>query len=941
MVKVTLSNGKILWFPETMSDDEIRKRVAEEEKPKTDLLRAAKHGLWQGIGEIPAMAGGTVGFIEDIIPGKQQGIEDVEQSLKNTAQSWKDIGGEEQPDTFAEKVVSGLAAAPGSLLSMAAPVGLAAAAIPAEAGIGAAMASGALGFGAYSALRAGGEGLPASLGEGLRGAAEGAAFGGIGGLAGRYGGKEAAAIMRQVRRAVGPDEAEALLKAAAKAAESKSLQRRLIHAAGGGGVVAASGLSRGENLEDALASGAAMGLLGLKSGAYRPKDVIGGERLIKVEREAEKMAEELRKKREEEGVVEPPVEAATDTIIPPLEAAPVETKQGTLLGFEQYKPMRVTPEKLMRKEADKFLENEPLREKPTSSQERILEWAARDPKDFVLGVRRDMMSVEGRKVDTEYNPKTGKIDYKEGNEDAALVAAQDIMRAVDARQKVIDERLANAKSSGDSELIKRLQEESEGLNTQMDGIMMEIFGIKSRASSAMRMSWLPESMKGVAAAKKFVKTNKELTARVRKVQRDSRNDPKIIADLSKALTDPSLYGSVYEVWINGLLSGIPTQVVNNVSNAAKQALSVLENSAAIAIDAARARASGVPRTQYKSELYGEIMGRKMGHEVGKKAFLASLRAETERITYDEPFLRNVSGPMDYTKHAIQGKMGAFVRLPSRLLSAFDMYFKGMAGMRAGYTEAMRIARETNPTGDIKVWSDSANEIMQNLDPKTQIGKRILKAQTRAAEEHTFTESPAMGSAPYQIMKMREVGVGNVKPLAYVLPFVNVPWNIIRAAVRRSPLGFFEWKNIRNTMKDAAENYDRATQAFSKGKIDEAQLAKFKFASDEATRAYNKSSAEMFIGNAVFLGIMGLAKAGAVTGGGPSDPNEKRNLLDTGWKPYAFKVGDQYISLARIEPLGTVLGMAADAVEASKEDFNSEEFYGKIWSGIKDNLAKRI
>jgi len=49
----------------------------------------------------------------------------------------------------------------------------------------------------------------------------------------------------------------------------------------------------------------------------------------------------------------------------------------------------------------------------------------------------------------------------------------------------------------------------------------------------------------------------------------------------------------------------------------------------------------------------------------------------------------------------------------------------------------------------------------------------------------------------------------------------------------------------------------------------------------------------------FAAMGGMVSMGMITGGGPREFNERRNLEATGWQPYSLKVGDAYISYARI------------------------------------------
>ena len=57
-----------------------------------------------------------------------------------------------------------------------------------------------------------------------------------------------------------------------------------------------------------------------------------------------------------------------------------------------------------------------------------------------------------------------------------------------------------------------------------------------------------------------------------------------------------------------------------------------------------------------------------------------------------------------------------------------------------------------------------------------------------------------------------------------------------------------------------------------------------------------------------------AKSGYITGGGPSDPRLRANLVRQGWQPYSIKIGNTYVSFKRMEPFSTVIGLAADLTD---------------------------
>jgi hypothetical protein len=100
--------------------------------------------------------------------------------------------------------------------------------------------------------------------------------------------------------------------------------------------------------------------------------------------------------------------------------------------------------------------------------------------------------------------------------------------------------------------------------------------------------------------------------------------------------------------------------------------------------------------------------------------------------------------------------------------------------------------------------------------------------------------------------------------------------------------------------------------------------------------YYRELTGTLMGTAVWGGLVGMANAGVITGGGPTNYAERQNLIARGWRPYSIKIADAYIPLQRIEPLGTVLGMAGDAVEFGSSDDKTS----KAIAIVKDNMTDK-
>ena len=67
--------------------------------------------------------------------------------------------------------------------------------------------------------------------------------------------------------------------------------------------------------------------------------------------------------------------------------------------------------------------------------------------------------------------------------------------------------------------------------------------------------------------------------------------------------------------------------------------------------------------------------------------------------------------------------------------------------------------------------------------------------------------------------------------------------------------------------------------------------------------------------------------GNVSGAGNPDAGKRRVQQAAGWQPYSVKVGDTWYNYQRLQPLGTLMGLAADAAEVW--DHATEEEADKI------------
>ncbi|MHC4363067.1 MAG: hypothetical protein ACYSTZ_09580, partial [Planctomycetota bacterium] len=277
------------------------------------LLDSLKRGWWSGWAEPYELLEGGAGLLESLIPGDRPDdpLERVQRWASEHVQGMQYEGGEGRSEGLLEKIAEGLGAAPGTLASMAPFMwagGGAVGGARAAATLGGRIAGPALGFGVHSLVRHGDEGLPTAIGHGLKGAAEGAVFGGLGAWAGGKAVPPAAKMLLDKRQAMLAHGGERqLMKArvykdlaeeAGLNTLGRQLQRRGLHGASVGGFIGGMTAAHGGDLEESVAAGTTMGLLGLLSRGKYHEPKWGTERqLADIRPEALKHAERIEAER--------------------------------------------------------------------------------------------------------------------------------------------------------------------------------------------------------------------------------------------------------------------------------------------------------------------------------------------------------------------------------------------------------------------------------------------------------------------------------------------------------------------------------------------------------------------------------------------------------------------------------------------------------------------
>jgi hypothetical protein len=349
------------------------------------------------------------------------------------------------------------------------------------------------------------------------------------------------------------------------------------------------------------------------------------------------------------------------------------------------------------------------------------------------------------------------------------------------------------------------------------------------------------------------------------------NDDQLNRFVRKSL-EATNWDKFREAWMSSMLSGPTTHAVNAGSNALTtayaQGLESLATGAYSTIANAVRRITASPTTPVSfAETVGRIRGMGRGLIAGAEAFKNNfLKGETFGIEL----------PIEYRRHAIGGLKGKIIRAPLGLLESSDSFFKAL-----NYTselEGLAVRDGIKKGFKGKELSAYVKETVTNPPDG------LVNSAMGVAEKNTFTNKLG-GDWLTESGKWIMAGRNNNyfgKPLQLVIPFVKTPTNIIKYALERTPL---------------ALTFSDVRQAIKAGGI-----------------ARDQAIARIALGSSIGFYVMNQVEDGKITGALSSDRNKRNTQRAAGIQPYSFKVGDNYYSYQRLEPLGSIIGLSADYKE---------------------------
>lgn len=402
----------------------------------------------------------------------------------------------------------------------------------------------------------------------------------------------------------------------------------------------------------------------------------------------------------------------------------------------------------------------------------------------------------------------------------------------------------------------------------------DLAGLERASGNPEGVRWTPEPMTGrqlkaiSTAIENFGGTQNLADLATVIAEADKVNGVGAVLRTARAAQRATVLDMILAAWKAALLSGLKTHVVNVTSNLLTSGLRIPQQFIAGLVGKMHGGAHvylGETYALTAGMLRGALDGlRVAGHVAWTGNYqVSSHQQNTQTITGANMGLGGRAG------QAVD-KLGAAVELPFRALSAEDAFFRTMNERGTLYALALRKTLDQGGRYWQRGFWHQVENLYQNPTPD------MLERAEDAGLEQTFNRELGRYGKKAQLL------LNEAKLLQFILPFFRTPTNILKYAAERTPLAPVtkEWRD-----------------QFAKGGAER----------DEAI-------AKVITGSSLAALTLAAVGAGLLSGGGEPDKEQKRIKREAGWQPYSVKVGDEWVSYRRIEPLGMIVGMTADAAE---------------------------
>lgn len=412
----------------------------------------------------------------------------------------------------------------------------------------------------------------------------------------------------------------------------------------------------------------------------------------------------------------------------------------------------------------------------------------------------------------------------------------------------------------------------------------------------------------------------------------TEGNPQAVISILEPTFFQKFWGVANETWINGLLSGIGTHVINGVTGLRNTALfpAFRVTGGLLSGDMKSVR---IGLGQYKaarSVVFDSL-------EMAKRSLLsenAYVDASFHQVERERLWVKADTFGLDGTDFLGKGieALGVAIRMPSRFLTSEDEFLKQMNYRMSVIARAEQEAVERG-LSDTKMTSyfvDGAKREISEVDqyvrdrmneafhPRLEHG--LDQNALNDARRATFTnplKTATWGNFQSLGEMVQQAAAKNPWIRHTILPFTRVPANIFREMIYEGPFA--------------------PTRA--------------QFWADMKAGGEARSDAlgRLALGSVFWVGGAMLASEGLITGKGPTDPALQKQWKAAGNQPYSIRFpgagpdgNDLFVSYNRFDPTAGMLGMIADYayISAHLDERTRDQIAMSLSLSLANNLTSR-
>lgn len=414
---------------------------------------------------------------------------------------------------------------------------------------------------------------------------------------------------------------------------------------------------------------------------------------------------------------------------------------------------------------------------------------------------------------------------------------------------------------------------------RLQGVMKTVAGFRTEASNVFR-SFKMEVRPGENDIML------DLMKQLQKVDGESAGNLSEFMRKTKEVMEPTKMDKIWHAWYASILSGPVTHLRNFLGNLS----SVVSEVGATAIR----NPKEVP-TALTGLFQGLIKGGKEFGDILKTQDVGKYAERGIKPIEFKGILRPLNA-LDYV---------------GRMMSATDNLFaEGFKGM-----ERRALARETAIKEGLK--GDKLQERIKELNerPTPEMEQQV----EQYGKYGTFNQEPqgALGALATGLGSVaRKVPGGKL-----IMPFSRVVANVLNNSLDWTPVGIK--RGLLREVKIGDKSYLKEGGIFSE------------FSKEARTdRQRYQQISRGTLGTIGMIYFSTLAAQGLLSGNGPSSYSKKQQLMATGWRPNAIKIGDKWIPYKNFGPLAMPMAIVGNYFDAGKyEGMDEKDLTSRLSAGM--------